>query len=139
MLAFVLTRLANAFLVMLVVAVPLPTLADETSKPAPVPGLSASIAKAAASGKAALSQAPQAKPAPDKAELGSTSFFKKPIGIAVLAVVGVRELGAGPVLLIRSGGGREGETITLNGEKLPGTLIPADKLAAENTVVVELG
>jgi hypothetical protein len=75
-------------LVMLVVAIPLPTLADDSNKPAAVPGLNASIAKAAASGKVTLAQAKPAPATPDKAELGSTSFFKKPVGIAVLAIVG---------------------------------------------------
>lgn len=66
-------------------AIPLPGLAEESSKPAPVPGLKASIAKAAASGSVALEQAKPA--APDKAQLGSSSFFRKPAGMIVLAVV----------------------------------------------------
>jgi hypothetical protein len=64
-------------------AVPLPALAGDTNTP--VPGLKASIASAAAKSGALE----QAKPAAvDKTELGSTSFFKKPVGIVVLAVLG---------------------------------------------------
>ncbi len=74
-------------LALILAVIPLPCLAEDTNKPAPAPGLNASIAKAAASGRVTLEQA---KPAagPDKAELGSTSFFKKPVGIVVLALVG---------------------------------------------------
>lgn len=74
-------------LALVVTAIPLPGLAEETSKPVPSPGLSASIAKAAATGKVTLEQA-KPSAAPDRADLGSSSFFKKPIGIVVLAVVG---------------------------------------------------
>lgn len=66
-------------------AIPLPGLAAEPNKPAPAPGLAASIASAAASSKVTLEQAKPA--APDKAQLGSTSFFKSPAGVIVLAVV----------------------------------------------------
>jgi hypothetical protein len=63
-------------------AIPLPALAGDTT--APVPGLKASIAKAAKT-----NTLEQAKPAAnvDKTELGSPSFFKRPVGIAVIAVV----------------------------------------------------
>jgi len=73
-------------LALVLAAIPLPCLAEETNKPAPAPGLKASIAKAAASGSVTLEQA---KPAttPDKAQLGSPSFFKRPAGMIVLAVV----------------------------------------------------
>ena len=73
-------------LALVLAAIPLPCLAGETNKPAPAPGLKASIARAAASGSVTLEQA---KPAatPDKAQLGSPSFFKRPAGMIVLAVV----------------------------------------------------
>lgn len=74
-------------LALVLAAIPLPGLAADTSKPAPAPGLKASIAKAAASGNTALEQAkPQVEP--DRASLGSPSFFKRPIGLVVLAVLG---------------------------------------------------
>ena len=73
-------------LAMVVTAIPLPSLAEETSKPVATP-IKASIAKAAVTSSAAVAQAKPAT-APDKSELGSTSFFKKPAGIVVLAVVG---------------------------------------------------
>jgi hypothetical protein len=72
-------------LALILAAIPLPGLAAEPEKAAPPPGLKASIAKAATSGSAVLEQA---KPtAPDRAKLGSTSFFKTPAGIATLVVV----------------------------------------------------
>lgn len=72
-------------LALILAAVPLPVLAGEPDKAAPPPGLKASIAKAATSGSTALEQA---KPtAPDRAKLGSTSFFKSPAGIATIVVV----------------------------------------------------
>jgi len=80
-------RLAARVLVlaMVVAAVPMPSLAGEPPTPPATP-LKASIEKAAASHSEALQQA---KPAAiDKTELGSNSFFKKPVGIAVLAIVG---------------------------------------------------
>ena len=75
-------------LALILVAIPLPGLAGEPDKAAPPPGLKASIAKAATSGSTVLEQA---KPtAPDRAKLGSTSFFKSPAGIATLVVVATR-------------------------------------------------
>jgi hypothetical protein len=74
-------------LALVLAAIPLPALAEDTNKPATVPGLTASIAKEAAAGKVTLEQAKPAA-APDKARLGSASFFKKPVGIAVLGFVG---------------------------------------------------
>ena len=72
-------------LALILAAIPLPCLAGEPDKAAPPPGLKASIARAAATGSTALEQA---KPtAPDRAKLGSTSFFKSPAGIATLVVV----------------------------------------------------
>jgi hypothetical protein len=72
-------------LALILAAIPLPGLAGEPDKAAPPPGLKASIAKAATSGSTALDQA---KPtAPDRAKLGSTSFFKSPAGIATIIVV----------------------------------------------------
>jgi hypothetical protein len=74
-------------LALVLAAFPLPGLAAEPDKVAPSPGLKASIAKVAASGDVTLDQA---KPtaAADKTALGSSSFFKRPIGIVVLAVLG---------------------------------------------------
>ena len=84
-------RLAARALVLalVVAAIPLPSLAEETSKPVATAGIQASIAKAAAP-RNSVRRRQQAKPATtaDKADLGSTSFFKKPVGIAVLAIVG---------------------------------------------------
>jgi len=76
-------------LALVVTAIPLPSLAGDVSKPAPSP-LKASIAKAAKTNIGALEQAKPAQPSQpaDKSELGSPSFFKKPAGIVVLALVG---------------------------------------------------
>jgi hypothetical protein len=74
-------------LALVLTAIPLPCLAGDSSKPAPTPGLNASVARAAASGRVTLEQAKPAA-APDKAGLGSSAFFKKPVGIVVLAMVG---------------------------------------------------
>jgi hypothetical protein len=73
-------------LALVLAAIPLPGLAEETNTPAPAPGLKASIARAAASGSVTLEQA---KPpaAPVEAQVGSKSFFKTPIGVVVLAVM----------------------------------------------------
>ena len=72
-------------LALVLAAIPLPCLAGEPDKSAPPPGLRASIARAATSGSTALAQV---KPtAPDRAKLGSTSFFKSPAGIATIVVV----------------------------------------------------
>jgi hypothetical protein len=67
-------------------AIPLPGLAEETNKPAPTPGLKASIARAAASGTVTLEQA-QPPSAPAEARVGSRSFFKTPAGAIVLALM----------------------------------------------------
>jgi len=100
-----------AALALVLAAIPLPGLAGEPAKPVPPPGLRASMDKSAASLSVALADAKsapppglrasvdkaaasrsgalaQVKPATDKSELGSTSFFKKPVGIVVLALVG---------------------------------------------------
>ncbi len=100
-----------AALALVLAAIPLPGLAGEPAKPAPAPGLRASMEKSAASLTVALADAKpapppgfrasvekgagsrgaalaQSAPAADKSELGSTSFFKKPVGIVVLALVG---------------------------------------------------
>jgi hypothetical protein len=75
-------------LALVMAALPLPGLAEETNKPVPVPGLKASIARVAASGAVTLEQAKPAA-APDRAKLGSTSFFKSPAGIATILVVAI--------------------------------------------------
>jgi hypothetical protein len=74
-------------LALILAAIPLPGLAGEPTKVATPPGLKASIAKAAASGSVALEQTKPA--APDRAALGSTSFFKSPAGIATIIVVAI--------------------------------------------------
>jgi hypothetical protein len=66
-------------------AIPLPGLAEETNKPAPTPGLKASIARAAASG-VTLEQA-KLPATPAEARVGSKPFFKTPAGVVVLAVM----------------------------------------------------
>lgn len=73
-------------LALVMAAIPLPVGAAEPEKAAAPPGLKASIAKAAMSGSSALDQAKPAT-APDRAKLGSTSFFKSPAGIATIIVV----------------------------------------------------
>jgi hypothetical protein len=73
-------------LALVLVALPLPALAQDAKRPAATPSLRASAEKAAATATLAPSAAPKAA-AQDKAQLGSTSFFKSPAGIAVIAVV----------------------------------------------------
>ncbi len=74
---------------LIVTAVPLPAVAQEPSQPAGPPGIRASVAPAvravAAKTTVAKEQA-QSTPA-DKSQLSSGSFFKKPAGLIVLAVV----------------------------------------------------
>lgn len=77
-------------LALIVAAIPWPAVAGEPERPAPAtpaPGLEASIAKVAASGSVTLDQVKPANDA-DKAALGSKSFFKRPLGIIALAVLG---------------------------------------------------
>ncbi len=68
-------------------AVPLPGLAEESTQPVARPGLKASIARAAANAAVPAAQAQQKAAPPDKSQLGKASFFKTPAGIIVLAVV----------------------------------------------------
>lgn len=75
-------------LALVLAAVPLPALAEDTKQPVAKPTLRASIDKAAATATLAPSAAPAAA-AQDKSQLGSKSFFKTPAGIVVLAVIGV--------------------------------------------------
>ena len=76
-------------LTLAVAAAPMPSLAGETSptaaKAAPV--LKAAIAKAVASEPLAKARAQGAGDKPDKSELGSASFFKKPAGLIAIIVV----------------------------------------------------
>lgn len=72
-------------LALILAAIPLPALAADSTKAVPAPGLKASIARAATSGSAVLEQ--EKPQAPDRAKLGSTSFFKTPAGIATIIVV----------------------------------------------------
>ncbi len=80
-------------LVLIAAAVPWPCLAGEPGQPAQRPRLQASIAPIVKDVAAKAEPAAKAGPAPraaaqeGKEQLGSTSFFKKPVGIAVLAVV----------------------------------------------------
>lgn len=79
----------------LALAIPLPALAaDGPQAPPAKPGLRASIGHAVSSAR--LTTAPgkaketsQSQTTPDaRAQLGRTSFFKTPAGIAVIAIVG---------------------------------------------------
>ncbi len=83
-------------LVVAVVVIPLPGLAADASQPTAPPGLRASIARIAASTPL---NAPPGTPKASarhseetgqtgQAELGSPSFFRTPVGVAVIAVVG---------------------------------------------------
>jgi hypothetical protein len=74
-------------LALVIAAVPLPCLAGDTGQPVAKPGIRASAAKVAATARLADAAA-QATPTDGKAQLSSPSFFKSPVGIAVLAVVG---------------------------------------------------
>jgi hypothetical protein len=77
-------------LVLIVAAVPLPCLAGDTSQPAARPRLQASIKPIVHVVALTRPSAPPAKfqATPDaKAQLGSTSFFRTPAGVAVLAIV----------------------------------------------------
>jgi hypothetical protein len=69
--------------------VPLPALAQQpSSQTAAKPGIRASIAKAVASVRVAPAKSQSQAPAEGKAQLASGSFFKKPIGLLVIALVG---------------------------------------------------
>jgi hypothetical protein len=77
-------------LVLIAAAVPWPCLAGDPGQPAAKPRLQASIGPIAKD--IATRPAPAARPAAraaqaSKEDLGSTSFFRKPAGLAVLAVV----------------------------------------------------
>jgi hypothetical protein len=77
-------------LALAIAAAPMPSLAGEASPAAPAaPVLKDAIAKAAASMPLAKARAQATGGKPDKSELGSTSFFKKPAGIIALVVVAV--------------------------------------------------
>jgi hypothetical protein len=68
-------------------AVPLPSLAGEPTQPVARPGIRASAATIAATATLADTSAQAQAPSDGKASLNSPSFFKRPAGIAVLAVV----------------------------------------------------
>ena len=75
-------------LALAIAAAPMPSLAGETSPTAPAaPVLKDAIAKAAANTPLASARAQGSGNKPDKSELGSTSFFKKPAGIIAIVVV----------------------------------------------------
>ena len=68
---------------------PLPALAQQpTSQSAARPGIRASIAKAVAPARVATAKGQSQTPVEGKAQLASGSFFKKPIGLVVLMIVG---------------------------------------------------
>jgi hypothetical protein len=72
---------------LIVAATPLPTLAGEPPSPAPPrPSLDTLVKQAAAVTPLKPVRA-QATTGVDKSEFGSSSFFKKPAGIAVLAAL----------------------------------------------------
>ncbi len=73
-------------LALVIAAIPLPSLAGDTSQQVAKPGIRASAEKVAATARLADS-AGQATP-DGKAQLNSPSFFKSTAGIVVLAVVG---------------------------------------------------
>lgn len=69
--------------------VPLPAFAQQpTNQPTAKPGIRASIAKAVTSARVAPSKGQSQAPTDGKAQLGSGSFFKKPAGLLVIALVG---------------------------------------------------
>ena len=75
-------------LALAIAAAPMPSLAGETSPTAPAaPVLKDAIAKAAANMPLARARAQGSANKPDKSELGSMSFFKKPAGIVAIVVV----------------------------------------------------
>jgi hypothetical protein len=78
-------------LALIVAAVPLPSMAGQANQPVVRPGLKASIAPAVhaiAATTKAPARAAKTQGADTKAQPGSTSFFRTPAGIAVLAIVG---------------------------------------------------
>lgn len=75
-------------LALVIAAIPLPAFAGETSQAAPKPGIRASIEKAVAAQTVAPSTGPAVRAQSGTgADLGSPSFFKTPVGIAVVAVL----------------------------------------------------
>lgn len=90
------TGLRLLVLALIVAAIPLPVLAEETKQAPTTPGLHASIKPAAAAAATSAlresksaAQTPAQTPvqAPDRSSLGSSSFFKKPVGVFVLGVI----------------------------------------------------
>ncbi len=86
-------RSRQALLVALAVTVtlaPLPVLAEEPSPPAKAPGLLASVAKLGVTERLAAPRPPAARSAQvSKEDLSSASFFKKPLGVVILATLAV--------------------------------------------------
>jgi hypothetical protein len=73
-----------------VVLAPLPALAGEPSPPAKPPGLLASVAKLNPDDHLTATSRPAARnQQAGAADLRSPSFFKTPVGIAVLATLGI--------------------------------------------------
>jgi hypothetical protein len=83
-------RLARALVfAVAVAATPLPVLAGETTQPLKTtPGIKASVQKLAATERLAASDDQAAQAAPEVQAPQSASFFKTPLGLAVIAVVG---------------------------------------------------
>jgi hypothetical protein len=73
-----------------IVLAPLPLAAAEADRPAPAITLKAAVEKAAATERLASSSDAAAQPAQPVGtpNLGSRGFFKTPLGMAVIAVVG---------------------------------------------------
>jgi len=74
-------------LALAIAAVPLPALAQEPGQPPAAPGIRASIPQVTAAVRPTPQRAQVARTQAGKAQLGSTSFFKTPAGVAVIAVV----------------------------------------------------
>ena len=79
-----------AALVVTIALAPLPALAGEPSPPAKAPGIRASLAKLDLTERIAAPRPPTArKQQTGQDDLRSASFFKTPLGIVVLATLGV--------------------------------------------------
>jgi hypothetical protein len=76
-------------LVLAVAAVPVPALAGDDERPAPRPSpIAATAEKVAANADLATAQGQAPAAEGSKVPLDSPSFFRTPVGIAVLAVIG---------------------------------------------------
>jgi hypothetical protein len=74
----------------IVTLVPLPVLAGGASQPAKAPGLRASVARLGVLARPATPRAPTVRlKQAGGADLRSPSFFKRPVGVVVLATLAV--------------------------------------------------